>query len=318
MEEHPKIPSPSLPDNDPFPCEPSDMISRDYIPFLSCSTSEMNGDSISSSHSSSFGYIPIRLDVKIEDRFQDSSSPPVSEAAFSYQSWVDEAWSIDNKAPSILGSTLETDSWETRDCNERNPFASLHESFSLVEESNEFDEAFGIFCNLSPVGCDNLLSGSSKLTCEVESHNQCSGFAPASGVVSSSGSSGESSEEAQNVGDTKQCNESLAINQGPPNIVITETPNDRDSRRPQALLDATNTTSIEQPASSAKPFLENPIQFHYNNSERTEFLVRLSYNEVQTRMPEWLELYQEQLKLLEKESTLSGSRARLPKRKKEI
>lgn len=296
MEDLTKTSSPALSD-DTFLRESSDMISRDCIPFLPHSASEMNGGSISSSQSPSFGYIPIVLDANIEESFQDSSSAPVSDAAFSYLSWVDEAWNVDNKPLSMLGSTSGNDYWEIGDSSER-------------------DEAFGGFCNLSPEGYEDLSSGSSKSTCEAESNNQCSVFAPASGVVSSSESSDESSEEARNARDIEQRNESLSISQGPPDITITAW-NDQGSRRPQVILDVMQTTSLEQPGSSVKPFLQNPIQFHCNNSGEIEFLVRLSYNEVQTRMPEWLKLYQEQLELLEKESKIPGSRARLPKRKKE-
>lgn len=278
MEDHTKNSNPSLSDNDPF-----------------------------------FGYIPIGLDIKLEESFQNSSSLPMSEVAFSYESSVDEAWNDDPL--SILRSDFEPHSLETGDSEDSSSFQSLHESFSLRDEPEGFDEAFGSYCNL--LGCDDLLSSPSKSTCEVERNNEYSGRGPTSGVLSAGESPSKSSDDPGNACGIATCNQSLSTNQGPPDIIVTETHGDQDASQPQALLHGMKTASFEQPGTSTKPFLHNPIRTHYSDSGKDVFLVRLSYNEVQARMPGWLELYWEQIKLLEEASTLPGSRARLQKRKRE-
>lgn len=276
MEDHSKNSNPSLFDDDPF-----------------------------------FGYIPIGLDIKLEESFQNSSSLPMSEVASSYESSVDEAWNVDDDPLSILRSDFEPHSLEAGDSSS---FQCLHESFSLRDEPEGFDEAFGSYCNLSEY--DDLLSSPSKSTCEVERNNESSGRGPTSGVLSAGESSSKSSDEPGNACGVTKCNQSLS-NQETPDIIITETHGDQDTSQPQALLHGMKTASFEQRGTSTKPFLDNPIRTHYSDSGKDVFLVRLSYNEVQAQMPEWFELYWEQIKLLEEASTLPGSRARLQKRKRE-
>lgn len=276
-----------------------DFISRDSIPLLPHNTCEMDGDSLPSSQSPYFGYIPIGLDIEIDKSVRNSSSPPGSVAGFSYQSWVDKAWDLDRESIAMPDSTVENSFWKLEDNSGGSTFAFMH------EESTEFDEALGSFLGLSTPGHDDLSSGSSKVLCQTESNNQCSREST-SGVALSSQSSTESSKEVHNACDIKS-NESLSMKNETPDIIITETQSD-----------AVETSLIEQPGPSARPFLDNPIQFHYQNSGATEYLVRLSSNAVQVLMPEWLMLYKEKLELLEQESKLQGSRARIPKRKKEI
>lgn len=268
----------SMSDNYVSPNELSDTTARDSIPLLPHNTNET--DEQNSGQSPQVGYIPIRLDMKLEDSLQDCSLTPVSDAIFSDKSWVDEAWKLDDEPLSKPDGTLELDFLKIEYCSQRIP-----EDFSLPENQNGFDEAFESFCNSSPLDYD--LSSSS-----------C-----------------ESSGNAQNARDITQRSAPRSINQGPPDMIITEAL--EDAHRPQTLLDTMHGNVIEQSGLSAKPFLENPIQTHYTQAGKTEYLVRLSHNEVQLRMPEWLKLYEEQRTLLEELSGLSGSRARLPKRKRE-
>jgi hypothetical protein len=304
MEDHTMTPSSSLPDSYLF-----------CIPSPPHGTSEMNGDSISPGQSPSFGYIPIGLDIDIEESLQDGDFPPVSDADFSYQSWVDEAWNVDKEALSTLGSTSENYHVEMRDSSEKSSFTPIHERLSLPGEPSGFEDAFGSFCNVSPLDFDSFSSSSRESTRKVESKNECSGFAPNCGGDSSSKSLDESSEKAKNRRDTKQYND-----KSPPDIVVIESQGDQGAKPSQSLPDVggaiAQNASLVQPGSMAKPFLENPIQFHFCDSGKVEFLVRLSLNEVQTQMPMWLDLYWEKLKVLERQSTISGSRASLPKRRR--
>jgi hypothetical protein len=296
------------------------MIQSNGMPLLPHGTSGIDRSSISPGQSPHSGYIPIGLGIDTEKSIPGGSSPPVSDAGLSYRSWVDEAWSIDNELQSTPCGTstgLDNDLMEIQDSSGGIIFISPPERSSLSEEPNMFDEAFGSFYNLSSSACDNISSGPSEST--VEANGEYSGCAPASGAVSSSKSPDDPSEEAQNTYDMKRCHKYPSINQGPLDIIVTGSPIDPGVQPFQSLLGGAmeQTTSLKSGDLKVKPFLQNPIQLHFNDHGKLEFLVRLSFNEVQTQMPVWLNLYWEKLELLQKESTIAGSRASLPKRKRE-
>jgi hypothetical protein len=287
-----------------------------HFALLPHGTSGIHGQSISPGQSPHFGYIPIGLGIETES-ITGGSSPSASDAGLSYRSWVDDAWSIDNELqPTLCGASTWLENVNIQDSSERSFFMPPQEWFSL-SEPNGFDEAFGSFCNLSPSDCDNLASGPSEST--AEANDECSGFAPVSGAVSPGKCPDDSNEETQNTRDMKQCHESQSINQGPPDIIVTESPSDQGVQPSQSLLRGAmeQTTSPKQPSLVAKPFLQNPIQLHFNDDGKVVFLVRLSLIEVQTQFPEWFNLYCEQVKLAQNMSTMAGSRASLPKRKRE-
>uniref|UniRef100_A0A093V3U5 Uncharacterized protein n=1 Tax=Talaromyces marneffei PM1 TaxID=1077442 RepID=A0A093V3U5_TALMA len=289
-----------------------------HFALLPHGTSGIDRQSISPGQSPHFGYIPIGLGIETES-ITGGSSPSASDAGLSYRSWVDDAWSIDNELQPTLFSAstgLENDLVDIQDSSERSFVMPPEECFSLFEEPNGFDEAFGSFCNLSPSACDNLPFRPSEAT--VEANDECSGFAPVSGAVSPSKCPDDSSKETQNTCYMKQYHESPSINQGPPDIIVTESPSDQGVQPSQSLLRGAmeQTTSLKQPSLVTKPFLQNPIQLHFNDHGKVEFLVRLSLNEVRTQMPMWLDLYWEKDEL-QKASILAGSRASLPKRKRE-
>lgn len=264
-------------------------------------SSKMNGDSSSAGQSLPFGYVPNGLDMEIGESFQDGSSLPILDETFPYQSWVDEVW--DNELQSMLGRSSENDLLGMRDECESGSFTPIDKVFSMSEELNEFDEAFGSFCHVLPLNYDNLSSSSNESTWKVESNNKCS--APDCGGVTFSKSPDKSSEEARNGCEAKEYH-----HRTPPSIIVTHSQGDQDAQPLQSLPDIGE--AMAQKTSMAKPILKNPIQLHFNDSGELKFLVLLSLNELRTLKPMWFNLYWEKF---EKESTISGSRASLSKRK---